>query len=286
MTTTRKTSDFRIGCHLSASEGYLSMAKSAVQIGANTFQFFTRNPRGVTAKPIDPKDVTAFLDYSRLNDIGPILAHASYTMNLCAAEERIRDFAVNILIDDLYRMEFTPGNLYNLHPGSHVQQGVEKGIALIAGALNSAITKEQTTWVLLETMAGKGTEIGRSFEELRAIIDRIHIRDRVGVCLDTCHIFDAGYDIKDNTDQVLGAFDKVIGLERLKAIHINDTKNPFQSHKDRHETIGNGYLGIETFRKVINHPTLRNLPFYLETPNELPGYASEIALLKTARTGA
>ncbi|MFA5287989.1 MAG: deoxyribonuclease IV [Bacteroidales bacterium] len=286
MTTTRKTSDFRIGCHLSASEGYLSMAKSAVQIGANTFQFFTRNPRGGTAKPIDPKDVTAFLDYSRLNDIGPILAHASYTMNLCAAEERIRDFAVNILIDDLYRMEFTPGNLYNLHPGSHVQQGVEKGIALIAGALNSAITKEQTTWVLLETMAGKGTEIGRSFEELRAIIDRIHIRDRVGVCLDTCHIFDAGYDIKDNTDQVLGAFDKVIGLERLKAIHINDTKNPFQSHKDRHETIGNGYLGIETFRKVINHPTLRNLPFYLETPNELPGYASEIALLKTARTGA
>ncbi|HPJ82716.1 MAG: deoxyribonuclease IV [Bacteroidales bacterium] len=286
MTTIRKTSDFRIGCHLSASEGYLSMAKTAVQTGANTFQFFTRNPRGGAAKQIDPEDVSSFLEYSKQNDIGPILAHASYTMNLCAAEERIREFALNTLIDDLYRMEFTPGNLYNLHPGSHVQQGVEKGIALIAGALNSAITKEQTTWVLLETMAGKGTEIGRSFEELRAIIDRIQIRDRVGVCLDTCHIFDAGYDIKDNTDQVLETFDKVIGLERLKAIHINDTKNPYQSHKDRHETIGNGYLGIETFRKVINHPALRHLPFYLETPNELPGYAREIALLKTERTGA
>lgn len=286
MTTKSKTSDFRIGCHLSASEGYLSMAKTAVQIGANTFQFFTRNPRGGAAKPIDPEDIAAFLDYSKQNDIGPILAHASYTMNLCAAEERIRDFARNTLADDLFRMEFTPGNLYNLHPGNHVQQGVEKGIALIAEALNEAITKEQTTLVLLETMAGKGSEIGRTFEEIRAIIDRVNFRDRLGVCLDTCHVFDAGYDIKNDTDRVLETFDKVIGLDRLKAIHINDTKNPFQSHKDRHETIGNGYLGIETFRKVINHPALRNLPFYLETPNELPGYASEIALLKTERTGA
>ena len=277
---------FTIGCHLSVTKGFYHMARTATELGANTFQFFPRNPRGGAAKQIDPEDVSSFLEYSKQNDIGPILAHASYTMNLCAAEERIREFALNTLIDDLYRMEFTPGNLYNLHPGSHVQQGVEKGIALIAGALNSAITKEQTTWVLLETMAGKGTEIGRSFEELRAIIDRIQIRDRVGVCLDTCHIFDAGYDIKDNTDQVLETFDKVIGLERLKAIHINDTKNPYQSHKDRHETIGNGYLGIETFRKVINHPALRHLPFYLETPNELPGYAREIALLKTERTGA
>jgi len=286
MTTTSKTSDFRIGCHLSASKGYLSMAKTAVQIGANTFQFFTRNPRGGTAKPIDPEDVSAFLEYSEQNDIGPILAHASYTLNLCAAEDRIREFARYTLMDDLFRMEFTPGNLYNLHPGSHVQQGVEKGIELIAEALNAAITEEQTTWVLLETMAGKGTEIGRTFEELRSIIDRVHVKDRLGVCLDTCHVFDAGYDIKGNTDQVLETFDRVIGLDRLKAIHINDTKNPFQSHKDRHETIGNGYLGIETLRKVINHPALRHLPFYLETPNELPGYASEIALLKTERTGA
>ena len=286
MTTTSKTSDFRIGCHLSAAEGYLSMAKTAVQIGANTFQFFTRNPRGGTAKPIDPEDVSAFLEYSEQDDIGPILAHASYTLNLCAAEDRIREFARYTLMDDLFRMEFTPGNLYNLHPGSHVQQGVEKGIELIAEALNAAITEEQTTWVLLETMAGKGTEIGRTFEELRSIIDRVHVKDRLGVCLDTCHVFDAGYDIKGNTDQVLETFDRVIGLDRLKAIHINDTKNPFQSHKDRHETIGNGYLGIETLRKVINHPALRHLPFYLETPNELPGYASEIALLKTERTGA
>ncbi|MDD2538505.1 MAG: deoxyribonuclease IV [Bacteroidales bacterium] len=279
------SNDFRIGCHLSASAGYLAMAKTAVGIGANTFQFFTRNPRGGTAKAIDPDDVEAFLAFSRDNDIGPILAHASYTMNLCAAETRIREFALNTLLDDLYRMEFTPGNLYNLHPGSHVQQGVEKGIELIAGALNTAITKDQTTWVLLETMAGKGSEIGSTFEELRMIMDRVWIQDRLGVCLDTCHIFDAGYDIKDKTDQVLEEFDRVIGLDRLKAIHINDTKNPFESHKDRHETIGNGYLGLETFRKVINHPGLRDLPFYLETPNELPGYASEIALLKTERTG-
>jgi len=286
MRSDKQEQDFRIGCHLSASAGYLAMAKTAVEIGANTFQFFTRNPRGGAAKPIDPKDIEAFKQFSQENNIGPILAHASYTMNLCAAENRIREFALNTLMDDLFRMEYTPGNLYNLHPGSHVQQGVEKGISLIADALNAAITKEQTTWVLLETMAGKGTEIGRSFEEIRAIMDRIEIRDRLGVCLDTCHIFDAGYDIKNNLDGVLENFDKIIGLERLKAIHINDTKNPFESHKDRHETIGNGYLGLETFRKVINHPALRHLPFYLETPNELPGYAREIALLKTERTGA
>ena len=261
------------------------MAKTAVEIGANVFQFFTRNPRGGAAKPIDPDDIAAFLAYSQENDIGPILAHAPYTMNLCAAEERIRDFALNTMMDDLYRMEYTPGNMYNLHPGSHVQQGVEKGIELIADALNTAITNDQTTWVLLETMAGKGTEIGRTFEELKAIMDRIKIRDRLGVCLDTCHIFDAGYDIVNDLDGVLEHFDKIIGLDKLKAIHLNDTKNPFKSHKDRHETIGNGYLGIETLRKVINHPVLRHLPFYLETPNELPGYAREIALLKTERTG-
>ncbi|MCK9345702.1 MAG: deoxyribonuclease IV [Bacteroidales bacterium] len=286
MNTDKRFSSFRIGCHLSSSDGYFAMAKTAVGIGANTFQFFTRNPRGGAAKPIDPDDIAAFLAFSKENGIGPILAHASYTMNLCAAEARIRDFALNTMMDDLCRMEYTPGNLYNLHPGSHVQQGVEKGIELIAGALNTAITKDQTTWVLLETMAGKGSEIGRTFEELQEIMDRIEIRDRLGVCLDTCHIFDAGYDIINDLDGVLEHFDKVIGLERLKAIHLNDTKNPFKSHKDRHETIGDGYLGIETFRKVINHPALQHLPFYLETPNELPGYAREIALLKTERTGA
>jgi len=286
MRSEKQVQDFRIGCHLSASAGYLAMAKTAVEIGANTFQFFTRNPRGGSAKAIDPKDIEAFLEFSKENDIGPILAHASYTMNLSAADSRIREFALNTLMDDLFRMEYTPGSLYNLHPGSHVQQGVEQGITWIAKALNTAITKEQTTWVLLETMAGKGTEIGRSFEEIRKIMDRIEIRDRLGVCLDTCHIFDAGYDIKNNLEGVLETFDKVIGLDRLKAIHINDTKNPFESHKDRHETIGNGYLGMELFRKVINHPALRHLPFYLETPNELPGYAKEIALLKIERTGA
>lgn len=285
MNKDKKSPEFRIGCHLSIANGYLSMAKTAVEIGANVFQFFTRNPRGGAAKPIDPDDIAAFLAYSQENDIGPILAHAPYTMNLCAAEERIRDFALNTMMDDLYRMEYTPGNMYNLHPGSHVQQGVEKGIELIADALNTAITNDQTTWVLLETMAGKGTEIGRTFEELKAIMDRIKIRDRLGVCLDTCHIFDAGYDIVNDLDGVLEHFDKIIGLDKLKAIHLNDTKNPFKSHKDRHETIGNGYLGIETLRKVINHPVLRHLPFYLETPNELPGYAREIALLKTERTG-
>lgn len=285
MNKDKKSPKFRIGCHLSIANGYLSMAKTAVEIGANVFQFFTRNPRGGAAKPMDPDDIAAFLAYSQENDIGPILAHAPYTMNLCAAEERIRDFALNTMMDDLYRMEYTPGNMYNLHPGSHVQQGVEKGIELIADALNTAITNDQTTWVLLETMAGKGTEIGRTFEELKAIMDRIKIRDRLGVCLDTCHIFDAGYDIVNDLDGVLEHFDKIIGLDKLKAIHLNDTKNPFKSHKDRHETIGNGYLGIETLRKVINHPVLRHLPFYLETPNELPGYAREIALLKTERTG-
>ncbi|MFY9117015.1 MAG: deoxyribonuclease IV [Bacteroidales bacterium] len=285
MNPSSKTQDFRIGCHLSSSGGYLAMAKTAVEIGANVFQFFTRNPRGGAAKPIDPDDIAAFLAFSEENGIGPILAHAPYTMNLCAAEERIRNFALDIFMDDLYRMEYTPGHLYNLHPGSHVGQGVEKGIEWIVKALDTAMTKEQTTFVLLETMAGKGSEIGRSFEELRTIIDAAACKNRLGVCLDTCHIYDAGYDIVNNLDGVLEEFDRVIGLERLKAIHINDSKNPLGSAKDRHETIGDGHLGLDTLRKVINHPRLRDLPFYLETPNELPGYAKEIALLKTERTG-
>lgn len=276
----------RIGCHLSSGAGYLAMGKTAKSIGANTFQFFTRNPRGGTAKPIDPEDVNAFLEFSRQNDIGPILAHAPYTLNFCAADTSIREFATRTLADDLRRMEYTPHNMYNLHPGSHVQQGAEKGIELIAEAINSAMADGQTTLVLLETMSGKGTEVGRSFEEIRAILDRIDNKERMGVCLDTCHVYDAGYDIVNHLDSVLEQFDKVIGLPLLKAIHINDSKNPYESHKDRHESIGKGYLGLETFRKVINHPSLKDLPFYLETPNDLSGYALEIALLKTERTGA
>ena len=276
---------FRIGCHLSSSGGYLSMARTALSIGANTFQFFTRNPRGGAAKEMDPKDIESFLEFTAQHDIRPVMAHAPYTLNLCAAEQGIRDFALRTLIDDLRRMEFTPGNYYNLHPGSHVQQGVEKGIELISEALNKAIKPEQTTWVLLETMSGKGSEVGRTFEEIRSIIDRLEHTERVGVCMDTCHIYDAGYDIINELDQVIGHFDRVIGLDRLKAIHINDTKNPFGSHKDRHEVIGQGHLGIKALKQVINHPALRHLPFFLETPNELPGYAAEIALLKTERTG-
>ncbi len=276
---------FRIGCHLSSSGGYLSMARTALSIGANTFQFFTRNPRGGAAKEMDPKDIESFLEFTAQHDIRPVMAHAPYTLNLCAAEQGIRDFALRTLIDDLRRMEFTPGNYYNLHPGSHVQQGVEKGIELISEALNQAIKPEQPTWVLLETMSGKGSEVGRTFEEIRSIIDRLEHTERVGVCMDTCHIYDAGYDIINELDQVIGHFDRVIGLDRLKAIHINDTKNPFGSHKDRHEVIGQGHLGIKALKQVINHPALRHLPFFLETPNELPGYAAEIALLKTERTG-
>lgn len=261
------------------------MARTALSIGANTFQFFTRNPRGGAAKEMDPKDIESFLEFTARHDIRPVMAHAPYTLNLCAAEQGIRDFALRTLIDDLRRMEFTPGNYYNLHPGSHVQQGVEKGIELISEALNQAIKPEQTTGVLLETMSGKGSEVGRTFEEIRSIIDRLEHTERVGVCMDTCHIYDAGYDIINELDRVIGHFDRVIGLDRLKAIHINDTKNPFGSHKDRHEVIGQGHLGIKALKQVINHPALRHLPFFLETPNELPGYAAEIALLKTERTG-
>lgn len=274
----------RIGCHLSISKGYEAMAKDALSVGANTFQFFTRNPRGGSAKAIDEKDVACFLALAKANDLACFLAHAPYTMNVCAADAGIRAFSREMMADDLQRMEYLPGSLYNFHPGSHVKQGLEVGLRFIIDALNETLKPEQTTTVLLETMAGKGSEIGRSFDELRAIIDGVKLKEKMGVCLDTCHIYDAGYDIVHDLDGVVAEFDRVVGLDRLKAIHLNDSKNPFDSHKDRHETIGQGSLGLETFKRIINHPKLRHLPFYLETPNELPGYAAEIKLLKSLYT--
>lgn len=271
---------FTIGCHLSASKGYLDMAKTAVSIGANTFQFFTRNPRGGKAKPIDEADIKAFHEYAAEHGIKKILAHAPYTLNACSADESIREFALNTMIDDIKRMEYTPGQMYNFHPGSHVKQGTEKGIELICEHLNKVLYPEMTTTILLETMAGKGSEVGRSFEELRSIIDNTQLDEKLGVCLDTCHVYDGGYDIVEKLDDVLEEFDRVIGIKMLKAIHINDSKNPFGSHKDRHEKIGFGSIGTEAFERIINNKYLRELPFYLETPNELEGYANEIALLK------
>ena len=271
----------RIGCHLSSSKGYLAMGKEAEKIDGGTFQFFTRNPRGGKAKEIDPEDVKAFLDFAGQKDIAPILAHAPYTLNGCSADEGIRAFAVNTMADDLKRMEFTPGNLYNFHPGSHVKQGVEAGIAYISDMLNQILRPEQTTTVLLETMAGKGSEVGRNFAELREILDRVHLNEKMGVCLDICQVWDAGYDIAEHLDQVLDEFDRTIGLSRLKAIHLNDSQNPLGAHKDRHARIGEGCIGLEALVRVINHPALRTLPFYLETPNDLDGYAREIALLKS-----
>ena len=269
-----------IGCHLSASKGYYNMGKEAVSIGANTFQFFTRNPRGGKAKEVDIKDVEKFLNLSKENNFCKILAHAPYTINVCSADENIRKFGIDTMKDDLKNLEFVPGNMYNFHPGSHVGQGEEVGIKLIIEALNDVLNENQQTTVLLETMAGKGTEVGKTFEQLKQIIDGVDLKDKLGVCLDTCHVYDAGYDIVNDLDGVLNKFDTIIGLDKLKAIHLNDDKNPFGSHKDRHEKIGEGSIGIEAFEKIINHPKLRNLPFYLETPNELDGYAKEIALLK------
>lgn len=269
-----------IGCHLSSSKGYLEMAKTAVSINANTFQFFTRNPRGGAAKPIDENDIKEFLSYSKEHGIDKILAHAPYTLNACAADPGIREFAKNTMADDIRRMEYTPGQMYNFHPGSHVKQGAEVGIDLISKQLNEVMYPEMTTIILLETMSGKGSEVGRNFEEIRAIIDRTELGDRLGVCLDTCHVYDAGYDVVGDLDGVLDEFDKIIGIDRLKAIHINDSKNPFESHKDRHEKIGDGYIGEEAFSRIINHPSLRELPFYLETPNELDGYQKEIETLR------
>ena len=303
----------RIGCHLSSSGGYLAMAQTAESIGANVFQFFTRNPRGGAAKPIDKRDVAAFLDYAREKNLGPILAHAPYTLNAAGAEQRVRDFAEDVMVDDLKRLELTPGAMYNFHPGSHVGQGTEKGIELIAGHLNRVFTRVSrdlsisesgesvkrgglSTIVLLETMAGKGSEVGRTFEEIRAIIDRTEadfcqnrkIRQSdnqtiLGVCLDTCHVWDGGYDIVNDLDGVLKEFDRIIGFERLKAIHLNDSMNALAAHKDRHEKIGKGKIGLEAFSRIVNHPKLGDLPFYLETPCDLQGYKEEIALLKGLR---
>lgn len=271
-----------IGCHLSSAKGYTAMAKEAEKIHANTFQFFTRNPRGARAKEINPKDVKIFHKKAKEQGIAQILAHAPYTLNACSADESVREFAVNIMRDDLQRMEYTPGNCYNFHPGSHVKQGPETGIAYIAQMLNELLKKDQSTTVLLETMAGKGSEVGRNFEELREILDRVELQEKMGVCLDTCHVYDAGYDIVTDLDGVLTEFDKVIGLNRLRAVHLNDSMFGLSSHKDRHARIGEGKIGLEAIVRVINHPALSHLPFYLETPNDLEGYAREIALLREA----
>ncbi|MEF2735126.1 MAG: deoxyribonuclease IV, partial [Blautia sp.] len=254
----------------------------AEKINANTFQFFTRNPRGAKAKEINPEDVQAFHEKAKEICIQRILAHAPYTLNACSADERVREFAVNTMRDDLKRMEYTPGNCYNFHPGSHVKQGAEVGISYIAQMLNQLLTKEQTTTVLLETMAGKGSEVGRNFEELREILDRVELQEKMGVCLDSCHVYDAGYDIVKDLDGVLNAFDRIIGLHRLKAVHLNDSMFGLNSHKDRHARIGEGKIGLEAIIRLINHPALRHLPFYLETPNDLEGYSREIALLREA----
>lgn len=270
-----------IGCHLSSSKGFYHMGEESLSIDANTFQFFTRNPRGGSAKDIDPQDAQKLNELMKEKRFAKILAHAPYTLNACAKVESIREFAHNTMLDDLKRMEFVPGNMYNFHPGSHVEQGVETGIKLISDQLNAILWEDMHTTVLLETMAGKGSEVGSRFEELREIIDRVELKDKMGVCLDTCHVYDAGYDIVGDLDGVLTQFDKIIGLERLQAIHINDSKNPFKSHKDRHEKIGEGSIGTEAFERIINHPALRDLPFFLETPNDLEGYAAEIKLLKS-----
>ena len=272
-----------IGCHLSASEGFLAMGKTALSIGANTFQFFTRNPRGSKAKAIDPDDAAAFLALAQANGFGRLVAHAPYTINPCSKTERTREFARMTLADDLKRMEYLPGNYYNFHPGSHTEQGMEVGISQIAETLNAILKPEQHTTVLLETMSGKGSEVGGRFEELREILDRVALNTQMGVCMDTCHISDAGYDIAGDIDGVLTEFDRVIGLERLKAVHINDSMNPLGAHKDRHARVGEGYLGEAAFGRIINHPALRDLPFILETPNDLAGYAREIGRLKELR---
>lgn len=270
----------KIGCHLSVSKGFYEMGKDAVKIDANVIQFFTRNPRGGAAKAIDEDDVKKFKEIVKEHKIEVLLAHAPYTLNACAADESLRKFARDTMADDLLRMEYFPNSYYNFHPGSHVKQGADIGIEYIAEMLNNILKKEQTTTVLLETMAGKGSEMGRNFEEIKQIIDKVELENHLGVCLDTCHIFDAGYDIVNKLDEVLDEFDRVIGIERLKAIHLNDSLNVLGSHKDRHAKIGEGNIGLDAIVSIINHPKLKNLPFFLETPNELDGYAKEIKLLR------
>lgn len=274
-----------IGNHLSSAKGYEAMGKQAVRLGGETFAFFTRNPRGGKAKEIKPEDVEKFLEIAKEQHFGKIVAHAPYTMNACAAKEDIRELAHTMFTDDLKRMEYTPGNYYNFHPGSHVGQGAETGITLIAELLNQVLYPEQTTTVLLETMAGKGSEVGRNFEELQAIIERVDLKEKIGVCLDTCHVWDAGYDIVEHLDEVLAEFDRIIGLERLKAIHLNDSMNPLGSHKDRHARLGEGQIGLEALQRIVCHEKLQGLPFILETPNDDEGYAAEIAMVKSWREG-
>ena len=269
-----------IGCHLSSSKGFAAMGRQALELGANTFQFFTRNPRGSRAKDLDEADAAALRDLLAERGFGPIVAHAPYTLNLCGAEEKNRLFARETMADDLRRLEHLPGQLYNFHPGSHVGQGIEAGIDLIAEGLNAILRPEQSATVLLETMAGKGSEVGGRFEELRAILDRVTLSDRMGVCLDTCHVSDAGYDLVGDLDGVLTEFDRVIGLEKLRAVHLNDSKNPPGSRKDRHACLGEGTLGLEALGRIVRHPALKRLPFCLETPNDLPGYAREIAVMR------
>lgn len=271
----------KIGCHLSVSKGFYEMGKDALKINANTIQFFTRNPRGGKAKEIDEEDIKKFKKLAEENNIEVLLAHAPYTLNLCAIDESLREFAKNTMKDDLKRMEYFPGNYYNFHPGSHVKQGVDIGIKYIIEALNEIITPEQKTKVLLETMAGKGSEVGRNFEEIKRIMDGVKLKDHIGVCLDTCHIFDGGYDIVNKLDEVIDEFDSIIGLDNLYAIHLNDSMNVLGSHKDRHSKIGEGNIGLDAITRIINHPKLRNLPFFLETPNDLDGYGKEIKILRS-----
>ena len=271
-----------IGCHLSSSKGFAAMGRQALELEANTFQFFTRNPRGSRAKDLDTADAAALAELMASHGFGPVIAHAPYTLNLCSGEEKNRAFARETMADDLRRLEFLPGQLYNFHPGSHVGQGTDTGVALIAEALNQILRPDQSTTVLLETMAGKGSEVGGRFEELRAILDQVELSGKMGICLDTCHVSDAGYDIIHDLDGVLTEFDRILGLDRLKAIHLNDSKNPPGSRKDRHACLGEGTIGLEALTRIVRHPALKHLPFCLETPNDLPGYAREIALMRQA----
>ena len=275
---------FYIGCHLSCSKGFTAMERDAERIGATTFQFFTRNPRGSSVKALDLEDIREFLKRKEEKGLGTLVAHAPYTLNACSADEKVREFARNTMADDLARLEHTPGNVYNFHPGSHVKQGTETGIRLIAVTLNAILKPEQSTIVLLETMAGKGSEVGSRFEELREILDRVELSEKMGVCLDTCHVWDGGYDIAGDLDGVLTEFDRIVGLSRLKAVHLNDSMNPLGARKDRHARIGEGHIGLDALVRVVNHPALRDLPFCLETPNDLEGYKREIGLLRSLRT--
>ena len=270
-----------IGCHLSSSGGFLAMGKHATELGADTFAFFTRNPRGGSAKEIDPEDAKALMEYMAEHGFGKLVAHAPYTMNVCAEKESVKEFSRNMLAEDMDRMQYVPGNYYNFHPGSHVGQGGDAAIPMIADAINNALKEEHDTTVLLETMAGKGSEVGRNFEEIRRIIDLVDLKEKIGVCFDTCHTWDGGYDVVNDIDGVLDEFDRVIGLDRLKAVHLNDSKNDRDTHKDRHEVIGGGFLGEEAIKRIVTHPVLQGKPFILETPNEDPGYKKEIALIRS-----